>query len=36
MLEHADHPVAIYPDEKLKVTALERGWEILGDRASDG
>jgi phosphoserine phosphatase len=34
LLEHADHPVAVYPDEKLKSTALARGWEILGTRAS--
>jgi phosphoserine phosphatase len=34
LLEHADHPVAVYPDEKLKAAALERGWEILGDRSS--
>src|SRR5690606_30032546 len=26
LLEHADHPVAVYPDKKLKVVALERGW----------
>lgn len=32
LLEHADHPVAVYPDEKLKATALERGWEILGSQ----
>jgi phosphoserine phosphatase len=31
MLEHADHPVAVYPDKKLKVVALERNWEIIGD-----
>lgn len=31
MLEHADHPVAVYPDEKLKKLAQERGWEILGN-----
>jgi len=31
LLEHADHPVAVYPDEKLKSTAIERGWEIIGD-----
>ena len=36
LLEHADHPVAVYPDEKLKSTALERGWEILGDTSSYG
>jgi phosphoserine phosphatase len=35
LLEHADHPVAVYPDEKLKATALERGWEILGSREDD-
>lgn len=32
LLEHASHPVAVYPDDKLKATALERGWEILGSR----
>ncbi len=32
LLEHADHPVAVYPDEKLKATALAHGWEILGAR----
>jgi HAD superfamily phosphoserine phosphatase-like hydrolase len=32
MLEHAGHPVAVYPDEKLKVIAHQRGWEILGSR----
>jgi len=31
LLEHANHPVAVYPDAKLKVIALERGWEIIGD-----
>lgn len=31
MLEKADHPVAVYPDEKLKKIAQDRGWEILGD-----
>lgn len=31
MLEHADHPVAVYPEEGLKKLAQERGWEILGD-----
>jgi len=36
LLESADHPVAVYPDEGLKATALERGWEILGDRANEG
>jgi phosphoserine phosphatase len=35
LLEHADHPVAVYPDEKLKKYALQQGWEILGDRAKD-
>ena len=32
LLEHANHPVAVYPDEKLRSTALARGWEILGSR----
>lgn len=35
LLEHADHPVAVYPDEKLKGYALERGWEILGSRENE-
>jgi len=35
LLEHAKHPVAVYPDEKLKATALERGWEIFGIREDD-
>jgi len=35
LLEHAEHPVAVYPDEKLKATALQRGWEILGSREDD-
>jgi phosphoserine phosphatase len=35
LLEHAEHPVAVYPDEKLRATALERGWEILGSREDD-
>ncbi len=36
LLEHAEHPVAVYPDEKLKSTAQERGWEIIGDTPSYG
>jgi phosphoserine phosphatase len=35
LLEHADHPVAVYPDEALKAAALARGWEILGSREND-
>ncbi len=31
LLEHADHPVAVYPDKRLKSVAMERGWEIVGD-----
>jgi len=31
LLEHADHPVAVYPDVKLKALAVERGWEVMGD-----
>jgi HAD superfamily phosphoserine phosphatase-like hydrolase len=34
MLEKADHPVAVYPDNKLKAAALERGWEIVGNGSS--
>lgn len=36
LLEHADHPVAVYPDQKLKSIALQRGWEIMGDTPSYG
>jgi phosphoserine phosphatase len=36
MLEHADHPVAVYPDAKLKKLALEKGWEIIGDTPKYG
>jgi phosphoserine phosphatase len=35
LLEHADHPVAVYPDDKLKAVAMERGWEIFGSREDD-
>ena len=35
LLEHADHPVAVYPDEKLKEYASRRGWEILWDRSKE-
>ena len=31
MLEKADHPVAVYPDARLKKVAVERNWEIIGD-----
>jgi phosphoserine phosphatase len=34
LLEHADHPVAVYPDEKLRAVAKERRWEIMGETAS--
>jgi len=34
LLEHADHPVAVYPDNKLRAIAQERGWEIFGDTPS--
>ena len=34
LLEHADHPVAVYPEDKLRAVALERGWEIIGETAS--
>lgn len=36
LLEHANHPVAVYPDAKLKKIALERSWEIIGDTPSYG
>jgi len=35
LLEHAEHPVAVYPDERLKAVALERGWEIFGSRENE-
>jgi phosphoserine phosphatase len=34
LLEHGDHPVAVYPDAKLRILAQERGWEILGETTS--
>ena len=36
LLEHADHPVAVYPDAKLKQLALEKHWEIIGDTPKYG
>src|SRR5258706_812546 len=36
LLEHAEHPVAVYPDAKLKQVALERNWEIIGDTPKYG
>ena len=36
LLEHADQPVAVYPDRNLKAAALERGWEIIGDTPQYG
>jgi phosphoserine phosphatase len=32
LLEHADTPVAVYPDDKLKAIAEQRGWEIFGNQ----
>jgi phosphoserine phosphatase len=34
LLEHAHHPVAVYPENKLRVVAQERGWEIMGETTS--
>jgi len=34
LLEHADNPVAVYPDDKLRALASERGWEVIGETAS--
>jgi phosphoserine phosphatase len=34
LLEHADRPVAVYPDKKLRAVAGERGWEIFGNLPS--
>jgi len=36
LLGHAEHPVAVYPDAKLKKIALERNWEIIGDTPKYG
>lgn len=36
LLEHANHPVAVYPDKNLKQVALQRGWEIIGDTPKYG
>ena len=36
LLEHADHPVAVYPDAVLKKYALASHWEILGDTPTYG
>jgi phosphoserine phosphatase len=36
LLEHAEHPVAVYPDAKLKKIALEKNWEIIGDTPKYG
>jgi phosphoserine phosphatase len=36
LLEHANHPVAVYPDAKLKAYALNKGWEIIGDTPKIG
>lgn len=36
LLEHAEHPVAVYPERKLKAVAVERGWEIIGDTPKIG
>jgi phosphoserine phosphatase len=31
LLEHADRPVAVYPDAKLKAFAQKNGWEMIGN-----
>ncbi len=36
LLEHADRPVAVHPEKRLKAVALERGWEIIGDTPAYG
>jgi len=36
LLESAVRPVAVYPDDGLKAAAVERGWEIIGDRNAKG
>lgn len=34
LLEHAENPVAVYPDDRLRALAKERGWEIIGETSS--
>jgi len=29
LLENAEHPVAVYPDQRLEERAKEKGWEII-------
>jgi phosphoserine phosphatase len=29
LLEHAEHPVAVYPNQELQRAAQERGWEVF-------
>lgn len=36
LLEHADHPVAVYPEAQLKQIAVQRGWEVIGDTPKHG
>lgn len=36
LLEHAEHPVAVYPEVELKIIALKRGWEVIGDTPKYG
>jgi phosphoserine phosphatase len=31
LLEHADRPVAVYPDAELKAFAQKNGWEMIGN-----
>jgi len=34
LLEHAEQPVAVYPDDKLRALSKQRGWEIIGETTS--
>ena len=31
LLEHAEHPIAFYPDKQLQDYAKKRGWDIFGE-----
>jgi len=31
LLEHSENAIAVYPDDKLRAVAMERGWEIFGE-----
>ncbi|MFQ5943264.1 MAG: HAD family hydrolase [Anaerolineales bacterium] len=34
ILKQADHPVAVYPDARLRAAAVENGWEIMDGQSN--